>query len=185
MTVKVVLLENYPQLGYVGDIVKVKPGYARNWLVPKGLAAPVRDREARVVAHLMNGVRAKKTRLRAEAQGLADTIAAVTLEFTLQLGSQGKVFGAVTSRDIEAALKGRNIKLDRRQIRLAEPLRTFGEHSVEIKLHPEVKGAVRVIVKNEFEEKAKELAAQKAKEAAEGGATEETEPKKKRGSKYS
>lgn len=134
----IILTQDYPSLGYVGDRVAVRRGYARNFLIPRGIAVEVASHNARLLAHRLAGINAHKAKLKAEADELAGRLAQAKLEFTMKLGSQGKSFGAVTVRDIELALEAQGFKFERRQVRLSEPIKSAGEFEVQVKLHSEV-----------------------------------------------
>lgn len=153
---EVILQENFHALGYVGDLVKVKPGYARNFLIPRGIAVEASSRNERVLKHRLSSINAKKIKLRGEAADFAKRLEGVVLEFLLKVGSGGRSFGSVSSRDIEQQLKEKGFELDKRQIRLPEPIRRAGESSVQIKLHAEVSATIPVIVRAEVTKVASE-----------------------------
>lgn len=153
---EVILQENFHALGYVGDLVKVKPGYARNFLIPRGIAVEASSRNERVLKHRLSTINAKKIKLRGEASDFAKRLEGVVLEFMLKVGAGGRSFGSVSSRDIEQQLKEKGFELDKRQIRLLEPIRRAGESSVQIKLHAEVSATIPVIVRAEVSKVAAE-----------------------------
>ncbi len=146
---EVILQENYPSLGYVGDRVNVKGGFARNFLIPRGIAIEASSRNERVLKHRLQHVMAKRVRLKSEADALAKQLSETALEFTLKMGEAGKSFGSVTSRDVETALKAKGFEVDRKQIRLTESLRKAGDFTVAVKLHAEVSATVPVKVISE------------------------------------
>lgn len=146
---EVILQQNFPALGYVGDTVKVKPGYARNYLIPRGLAVEASSESQRYLKHVLSTISAKRLKLRSEAQSISERLEKVSLEFSIKLGAGGKSFGSISVRDIEAQLKEKGFELDRRQIRLLEPIRKAGEYKVQVKLHSEVHASVPVLVKGE------------------------------------
>lgn len=146
---KVLLKENYPKLGYVGDTIEVRPGYARNYLLPRGIAVEAGSRSAKQFAHVLSGILVRRTKLKVEAEAMASRMQSITLEFVLKVSEGGKSFGAITSRDIEAALKEKGYAVERRQIRLQEPLKHAGKFSVEVKLHAEVSALVPVVIEAE------------------------------------
>jgi large subunit ribosomal protein L9 len=141
---EVILQENYPSLGYVGDRVRVRPGFARNFLIPRGIALEASVRNERMLQHRLSAVNAKKAKLRGEAEEYAKKLADVNLEFTIKHGEAGKAFGAITPKDLEAALQKLDFQVSRKQIRIAEPLKKVGEYKVAIKLHAEVSASVSV-----------------------------------------
>jgi large subunit ribosomal protein L9 len=145
----VILQQNFASLGFLGDRVAVKRGYARNYLLPRGIAVEASSSNARQLKHRLNGINAKRLRMKGEAEKLGEQLKAVPLEFTLKLGGQGKSFGAVTSKDIELVLKQAGFELDRRQIRLAEAIKSGGHFEVHVRLHSEVTISLPVTVKAE------------------------------------
>ena len=152
---EVILNQDFPSLGYVGDKVKVRPGYARNFLIPRGVAIEATARNRSQLRHRLTAINAKKIKLRAEAEEFAKRLGTLTLEFVVKMGSQGKAFGAVTAKDIEAALLKEGVTLDRRQIKLTEPIKKAGEFTVMIKLHSEVLAPVAMRVSAEVSESQK------------------------------
>lgn len=146
---EVILQENYPSLGYVGDRVMVKGGFARNFLIPRGIAVEASTRNERVLKHRMQHIMAKRIRMRGEAEALAKQLADVVLEFTLKTSESGKTFGSITSRDIETALKAKGFAIDRKQIRVTDALRKAGEFKASIKLHAEVNAPIGVKIVSE------------------------------------
>lgn len=178
---EVILQENYPSLGYVGDRVNVKGGFARNFLIPRGIAIEASSRNERVLKHRLQHVMAKRIRLKSEAEALGNQLGEALLEFTLKIGEAGKSFGSVTSRDIETALKAKGFEIDRKQIRMTETFRRAGEYKVAVKLHAEVTASVPVKVISETpppslegKEARRGRGKKRDAEAAEGGAAGET-----------
>lgn len=143
---EVILRDDIKSLGKAGDLVRVKPGYARNFLLPQGLAYEATEgNKKRIVAEN----RARATRLAAEkdaALALAASLSAVELAFARKAGEEGKLFGSITSQDLAEALGARGHVVDKRKIELAHPIKSLGEHSIVIRLHPEVHADVRVTV---------------------------------------
>ncbi len=146
---EVILKENFPSLGYVGDVVSVRGGYARNYLIPRGIAVESSKRNTRLLNHLLTAINAKKVKLRGQAQEFAAQIEKIAIEFTLKLGKGGKSFGSITARDIVAELEKKGVALDRRQVRLTEVVKGAGEYVADIKLHSEVTAHLPFIVKAE------------------------------------
>lgn len=167
---EIILQENYPSLGYVGDRVSVKGGFARNFLIPRGIALEASTRNERLLKHKMQHIMAKRVRMRSEAEALAKQLGACLLEFTLKMSEGGRSFGAITSRDVEAALKAKGFELDRRQIKLTETLRKAGDYQISIKLHAEVTALVP----------AKLVAEVAEAKSAKDGAKEAKKPKTRR-----
>ena len=146
---EIILRADVQHLGKVGDVVKVKDGYARNYLLPKGLAYPATEGNKKRIAfegeRLVKQQAAEKTAAEAEAARLAD----VQLSFAVKVGEENKLYGSITASDIQRKLEELGIKVDKRKIDLAEPIRELGEFNVGIKIHPEVRPEVRVTVVKE------------------------------------
>ena len=132
---EVILKEDYPSLGYVGDRIAVKPGFARNFLLPRGIATEAFSNNARLLKHRLDGINAKRNRLKAEATEVAKRYEGLTLEFKLKMAGQERTFGSITARDIELALKEKDLVVDRRQIKFGEAVKRVGTYQVQIKLH--------------------------------------------------
>ena len=146
---EIILRADVQHLGKVGDVVKVKDGYARNYLLPKGLAYPATEGNKKRIAfegeRLAKQQVAEKTAAEAEAARLAE----VQLTFSAKVGEENKLYGSITASDIQRKLEELGIKVDKRKIDLAEPIRELGEFNVGIKIHPEVRPEVRVTVVQE------------------------------------
>lgn len=143
---EVILRDDIKSLGKAGDLVRVKPGYARNFLLPQGLAYEATEgNKKRIVAE----TKARNVRLAAEkdaALAAAAGLAAVELIFTRKAGEEGKLFGSITSQDIADSLVAQGKAVDKRRIELPHPIKAVGEHTVIVRLHPEVHADVRVTV---------------------------------------
>ncbi|HYL30106.1 MAG TPA: 50S ribosomal protein L9 [Gemmatimonadales bacterium] len=143
---EVILREDVKSLGKAGEMVRVRPGYARNFLLPKGLAYEASEgNKKRIAAE----TRARTTRIeteRGEAQAFAARLAAATVTLTGKAGEEGKLFGSVTAQDIADGLAQQGIQVDRRRIELEHPIKLLGFHTVTVRLHPEVHAEVRVQV---------------------------------------
>ncbi len=131
---EVILREDVPHLGSIGDVVKVKPGYARNYLLPRGLAIVADKRNLGEVEHQKRVVAQRRERVLRAAQSAAEQLGAVRLTIKARAGEEGKLFGSVTNIDIERALADRGFTVERRKIRLDEPIKVLGEHKVAIHL---------------------------------------------------
>ncbi|HEX3275464.1 MAG TPA: 50S ribosomal protein L9 [Gemmatimonadales bacterium] len=142
----VILREDVRSLGKAGEMVRVKPGYARNYLLPQGLAFEATEgNKKRIAAETRaRGVRSQAER--AEAEQVAARLGAVELTLTGKAGEEGKLFGSVTAQDIAEALAAKGHQVDRRRIELEHPIKTLGHHTVSIRVHPEVHAEVRVAV---------------------------------------
>jgi large subunit ribosomal protein L9 len=143
---KVILKENIDTLGHIGDIVKVAPGYARNYLVPKGLAIEATLKNAKELDHVKRQMEYKKNKLLEQVKGLAAKIEALTLTLIHQAGEEGKLFGSVTNMELAEKLNAHGIEIDRKKILLAEPIKHLGEFTTTVKLHPEVSATLKVII---------------------------------------
>ena len=135
---EVILREDFLPLGYVGDTVKVKRGFARNFLIPRGVAIESTSQNDSALKHKLSAIVAKRIKKKAEAEAFGNILKQIIVEFTLKVGASGKSFGAITARDIETALKNLGYTVDRRQIRLPEQIKSVGAHTAEVKLHSEV-----------------------------------------------
>ena len=149
MSTEVILMADVPGLGAEGEVVKVHEGYARNFLLPKSLAAPVTGATRRVLEKKRKEREAQVAQDRDAAQALAKTIEQVSCTITVKAGGEGKLFGSVTANDIAEALKAQGVVLERRLIELAEPIRELGVFNVPVKLHPEVQAVLKIWVVEE------------------------------------
>lgn len=146
---EVILREDVADLGSVGDIVKVKPGFARNFLLPRGLAVVADTRNVRVLEHQKRLAADKRERDRKQAQSVADRLKQVRLTIKARAGEEGKLFGSVTNLDIERGLASQSIAIERRRIRLDEPIKAVGEFTVPIHLGVGVDTTITVVVEAE------------------------------------
>ncbi|HEY6838139.1 MAG TPA: 50S ribosomal protein L9 [Geobacteraceae bacterium] len=143
---KVILKENIDTLGHIGDIVKVAPGYARNYLLPKGLAIEATTKNAKALEHAKRQMEYKKNKVLEQARALAAKIEALVLNLAHQAGEEGKLFGAVTNMELAEKLLAQGFEIDRKKIVLAEPIKQLGEFSATVKIHPEVNATLKVVV---------------------------------------
>src|ERR687883_973031 len=134
----VLLREDVDDLGARGEIVRVKAGYARNYLLPRKLAVEATASNVRQIEQERAALLKKEAREKATAEGQADQLRAVRLSFTRKVGEHGILYGSVTSMDIAEALKERGYEVDRRRITLREPIKETGEFTVPVRLHREV-----------------------------------------------
>ncbi|HDP25425.1 MAG TPA: 50S ribosomal protein L9 [Deltaproteobacteria bacterium] len=148
---KVVLLENIEGVGAVGQEVKVKSGYARNYLIPRGLALMATDSSLKEFKDKIQAKIKSEATSKGHALKLAEEIEAVILSFTVKTGQEGKLFGSVTTANIHEALTEKGFEVDRKKIALPEPIRHVGTHDVSIKLYPEVSATVKVEVLSDTE----------------------------------
>lgn len=143
---KVILKENIDTLGQIGDIVKVAPGYARNYLLPKGLATEATEKNAKALEHAKRQLAYKKNKALESAKNLAEKLAAVTVTLAHKAGEEGKLFGSVTTMEIADFLKAQGFDIDRKKIVLPEPIKQVGDYTLSVKIHPEVSASVKVVV---------------------------------------
>ncbi|MDQ7054574.1 MAG: 50S ribosomal protein L9 [candidate division KSB1 bacterium] len=143
---KVILKQKYETLGDVAEIVNVKDGYARNFLIPKGIALEANKRNLKIIEQEKKRLQAIENRIRREAEQLAEKLSSVSVTAEVQVGEEDRVFGAVTSQDIAELLKNKGFDIDRRKILMEEPLKALGVYEVPIKLHPDVEAKIKVWV---------------------------------------
>ena len=143
---KVILKENVEHLGSIGDIVKVAPGYARNFLLPKGFAIEATEKNAKALEHTKRHLEYKKNRVLEAARLLAGKIERISLSIAHQAGADDRLFGAVTNMELAEHLKANGVEIDRKRIVLAEPIKHVGDFTAVIKLHPEVSATLKVSV---------------------------------------
>jgi large subunit ribosomal protein L9 len=144
--IEVILREDVKSLGKAGEMVRVKPGYARNFLLPQGLAFEATEgNKKRIAAETRaRGIRSQAERT--EAERAAATLGAVTLTLSGKAGEEGKLFGSITAQDVADALAAQGHPVDRRRIELEHPIKTLGDHTVGVRLHQDVRAEVRVSV---------------------------------------
>jgi large subunit ribosomal protein L9 len=148
---KVILREDVDSLGKMGDIIKVTDGYARNYLIPKGLAIEASVKNVKVLEHEKREVTQRAEKERKKAEALLDQFTNLTCTISRRVGKQDKLFGAVTTKDIEKALRDQGMDVDRKTIVLEEPLKSLGEFPVKIRLYPGIFAQINVVVSREEE----------------------------------
>jgi large subunit ribosomal protein L9 len=146
---EVILRADVPELGRRGDIVSVKAGYARNYLLPRKLAMEATPGNRKQVEAMKAAGARREANEQAAAQSLAAQLAEVTLTLAAKAGESDQLFGSVTAMDIAEALEAKGFHVDKRRVHLEEPIKTLGEYSVPVRLHREVTGAVKVVVSRE------------------------------------
>jgi large subunit ribosomal protein L9 len=144
--VKLILREDVPKLGNAGEVVSVKPGYARNFLLPQGKAALASQAKVKELEHHKRLIAEKVARELKDLSAARDRLEQLQLEVAAQAGEEGRLFGSVTAMQIAELIGEKGIEIDRRKIELAEPIKEVGEHSVPIKLHREVVANVKLKV---------------------------------------
>ncbi len=143
---EIILRQAVENLGKTGDVVNVKPGYARNYLLPHGLAYEATPGNLKRIQQERDRLEAAENERRGTAQGLAERLEQVSLTFSARVGEEGKLFGSVTATDIAQQLEAQGYHIEKRQIDLHEPIKALGVYRVPIRLHADVKPEVRVWV---------------------------------------
>ena len=143
---QVILTENVVALGTAGDLVTVKPGYARNFLLPKKLAVAASIHNVKEFEHQKRIASHASVKAKTAAEGLAATLGKLTLSFARKVGDQDKLFGSVTSLDIERGLAEQGHEISRRNIELSEPLKELGTVEVAVRIHKDVSVKLKVEV---------------------------------------
>jgi large subunit ribosomal protein L9 len=143
---KIILREDVEKLGKAGDVVKVADGFGRNYLIPRQLAVPANVRNLKALEHDRRVIEARAKKSRKSAESLAEKLAAVSITLPAKAGEEGKLFGAITSRDIAEALEKAGVAVDRKNVLLLDPIKQLGDYKVKIKagtdLHPEISVSV-------------------------------------------
>ncbi len=143
---KVILKQEMHDLGLEGDIVDVAKGYARNYLIPKGIAMEASEQNIKLMETRRKKIEVKRVEAKEEAEKIKERMAEVEITITQKVGEEDKLYGSVTSMDIASHLEKQGITIDRRKIVLDKPIKTLGEYEVPIKLYPEVTGSIKVVV---------------------------------------
>jgi large subunit ribosomal protein L9 len=143
---EIILRQGVENLGKPGDVVKVKSGYARNYLLPHGLAYEATPGNLKRIQQERDRLDAAENERRGAASSIAEKLEQVSLTFSARVGDDGKLFGSVTSNDIAAQLEAQGFHVEKRQIDLHEPIKALGVYRVPIRLHADVKPEVRVWV---------------------------------------
>jgi len=175
---KVLLQEHIEGVGHLGDVLEVSDGFARNYLLPRKKAIEASERNVKEFEHHRRIVAEKARKEKVELEAHAKSISAVSLAFTMQAGKDGKLFGSVTSKDIEEGLAEKGFTIDRKKIQLPQPIKALGTTAVAIKLHRDVTATVSVeVVKKQGEEA-------EVQEAAEGHEPHEKPARKAKAEKH-
>jgi large subunit ribosomal protein L9 len=146
---EVILREDVEKVGARGAVVKVADGYARNYLLPKRLAVAATESNKKIVEQEREAHLRREAKLQSEAEGLAQLISNVVLTFKHKVGENDHLFGSVTAKDISDALEAQKYHVERRRVLLDEPIRTLGEHTVNLRLHRDVTAQIKVMVEPE------------------------------------
>ena len=143
---EVILREDVQSLGKAGELVRVKPGYARNFLLPKGLAYEATEGNKKRIAAEGRARQARHATERTEAEQLASRLGALAIALVAKAGEGDRLFGSITSQDIADAVMAQGIELDKRKIELEHPIKTLGTHTVPVRLHADVQAQLAVTV---------------------------------------
>jgi large subunit ribosomal protein L9 len=143
---EVILREHVEHLGVRGDVVKVTPGYARNYLLPRKLALAVTENNKRQIEREKKLAEARDLEERSAAEAVAARMAALDIEIARRTGENDALYGSVTSADIAQALKDKGFEVDKRKVQLPEPIKALGESTIAVKIHREVTAQVKVRV---------------------------------------
>ena len=174
---EVILKETIPGLGDLGEVVRVRTGYARNYLLPRGLALAASATTKAQVEHEQRLITAKIKRLMIDAEAVAKTMKGLVLEVSKKAGREGRLFGSVTGMDIEAALKSKGYGIHRKQVLSAQPIKSLGDHQVQVKLHPQITVSIGIhVVVAEADEEHPFAAAEGAAPARKAGSEAESSP---------
>ena len=146
---EVILREDIDNLGTRGQVVKVAPGYARNFLLPKRMAVAATEANKKIVEQERQAHLRKEAKVQGEAQELAKIMTGATVRIAQKAGENDQLFGSVTSKDIAEALAAQNYNIDRRKIQLEDPIRQLGEYKVTVRLHKDVPVEITVVVAKE------------------------------------
>jgi large subunit ribosomal protein L9 len=143
---EVILREDVPNLGKIGEVVRVRDGFARNYLLPQGLVLVANKKNLKLFEHQKRVVADQKQRILRNAQSVGDQLGSVSLVIPVRTGEEGKLFGSVTNINIEKALKARGLEVDRRKIHLEQPIRSLGDYEVPIRLAADITVPLKVSV---------------------------------------
>lgn len=145
----VILREDVEKLGSRGEVVKVKSGYARNFLLPRRIAIAANEGNKKIVEQERQSWLRKEAKIKGDAEGQAQLLSGVVLEFARKTGEEDHLFGSVTALDIEEGLTKKGFTIDKKKIQLDEPLKVLGEHKVSIRLYKDVHAEITVHVVKE------------------------------------
>jgi large subunit ribosomal protein L9 len=146
---KVILRQNFDGLGQIGQVVDVKSGYARNYLIPRKLAYPALQGNIKALEEEKKNLEKKRVHELAAAETFATELEKISVTIPVQVGEEDKIFGSVTNQMIADALKEKGYEIDRRKIEIEEPIKSLGIYGIEIKLHPSVSAKIKVWVVRE------------------------------------
>ena len=143
---EVILKQDVQGLGYKNDVVKVRPGYGRNYLIPNGIALLASAANKKMIEENIRQAAHKAEKIKQDAQALANKIGELTLDVGTKAGESGKIFGAITALQVADALKGKGFEIDRRKIVFREQPKELGTYTVVLDLHKEIKHEIKINV---------------------------------------
>jgi large subunit ribosomal protein L9 len=143
---QVILQQDVDKIGKSGELIRVRPGFARNYLLPRHLAVPATTAALRRIEHEKTVALARAEKAKKEAREIADKLGALPIKIAQKAGEDGRLFGSVTAKDIEAAVKTHGITVDRKRIQLPEPIKNVGSYAVPVKLVSDVTATLKVEV---------------------------------------
>jgi large subunit ribosomal protein L9 len=146
---EVILKEDIVNLGKIGEVVRVRDGYARNYLLPRGLVLEANKKNIKTFEHQKKVIGEQKQKITRQSQVVGDQLAAASLVIAMKVGEEGKLFGSVTNMQIEKALKAKGLNVDRRKIHLDEPIKNIGDYQVLIRLSADLTVPLKVSVVSE------------------------------------
>ena len=144
--IEVILRQDVKSLGQAGDMVRVKPGYARNYLLPKGFAYPATEGNKKRIAGETRALGVRLAAEKGDAERLAEALKDIVVTLPGKVGEGERLFGSITAQDVANALATHGFEIDKRKIDLDHPIKTLGDHTVTVRLHPDVPADVRVTV---------------------------------------
>jgi len=145
----IILTQDVPKLGYKGDTLKVRPGYARNFLIPQGMAIIATKVNAKIMEENQRQASHKIAKVKQEAEELAAKLADTTIEMVAKTGTSGKIFGSITTLQVAQALKEKGFDIDRRKISLNEEIKNVGSYTATLDLHKNVKATINLVISPE------------------------------------
>jgi large subunit ribosomal protein L9 len=143
---EVILKEDIANVGKIGDVVRVRDGYARNYLLPRGLVLVANKRNLKTFEHQKKVVADQKQKIVRQASAVADQLTGVSVVISMKVGEEGRLFGSVTNMQIEKALKAKGLTVERRKIQLAEPIKMAGDYEVPVRLSADLTVPLKVSV---------------------------------------
>jgi len=151
MPVQLILRDDVPNLGKIGDVVRVKPGYARNYLLPRGLAVEASPKNLRVLEHQKRVIAAKADREHKSAEASAKRLDGLQITVRARAGEEGRLFGSVTNMDVERLLADKGFQVERRRIVLDEPIKQLGTYPLTVQIGRSVRATVQLTIEAEAE----------------------------------